>query len=103
MRRALTALSIITRHVLVVVTQGRHSLLAAVLLSWEVVHVMAVEIERYLREAQVLEFTTLSCHAVKLKQVASRSRSDSPLRLRVGWKASEIARWMSDPEEVQAT
>ncbi|HCI2701874.1 AlpA family transcriptional regulator [Pseudomonas aeruginosa] len=60
---------------------------------------MAVEIERYLREAQVLEFTTLS-HATLWREVKA-GRFPKPIRLspgRVGWKASEIARWMSDPE-----
>ncbi|WP_416311138.1 helix-turn-helix transcriptional regulator [Pseudomonas sp. W03] len=60
---------------------------------------MAVELERYLREEQVLECTTLS-HATMWREIKA-GRFPRQIRLspgRVGWKASEISQWMNDPE-----
>ncbi|MCY1348939.1 Prophage CP4-57 regulatory protein (AlpA) [compost metagenome] len=59
---------------------------------------MALEIERYLREEQVLEVTTLS-HATLWREIKAK-RFPQQVRLspgRVGWKVSEINRWLSDP------
>lgn len=60
---------------------------------------MAVELERYLREEQVLQYTTLS-HATMWREIKA-GRFPKQIRLspgRVGWKASEISQWMTDPE-----
>lgn len=59
---------------------------------------MALDIERYLREEQVLEVTTLS-HATLWREIKAK-RFPQQVRLspgRVGWKVSEINRWLNDP------
>ncbi len=59
---------------------------------------MALEIERYMREEQVLEVTTLS-HATLWREIKAK-RFPPQVRLspgRVGWKVSEINRWLNDP------
>lgn len=65
---------------------------------------MAVELERYLREEQVLQYTTLS-HATMWREIKA-GRFPKQIRLspgRVGWKASEISQWMADPEAYAKT
>lgn len=59
---------------------------------------MSVQLERYLREEQVLEVTTLS-HATLWREVKA-GRFPKQVRLspgRVGWRASEVNRWLADP------
>ena len=58
---------------------------------------MTVQLERYLREEQVLEVTTLS-HATLWREIKA-GRFPRQVRLspgRVGWRASEINRWLAD-------
>ncbi|WP_043309531.1 AlpA family transcriptional regulator [Pseudomonas sp. ML96] len=59
---------------------------------------MTVQLERYLREEQVLEVTTLS-HATLWREIKA-GRFPRQVRLspgRVGWRASEINTWLNDP------
>lgn len=59
---------------------------------------MSLQLERYLREEQVLEVTTLS-HATLWREVKA-GRFPKQVRLspgRVGWRASEVNRWLADP------
>lgn len=59
---------------------------------------MTVQLERYLREEQVLEVTTLS-HATLWREIKA-GRFPRQVRLspgRVGWRVSEINSWLSDP------
>lgn len=59
---------------------------------------MSLQLERYLREEQVLEVTTLS-HATLWREIKA-GRFPKQVRLspgRVGWRASEVNRWLTDP------
>lgn len=59
---------------------------------------MTIQLERYLREEQVLEVTTLS-HATLWREIKA-GRFPRQVRLspgRVGWRVSEINTWLSDP------
>lgn len=61
---------------------------------------MAVALEGYLREEQVLEVTTLS-HATLWREIKA-GRFPRQVRLspgRVGWRASDLRLWLNDPEE----
>ena len=63
---------------------------------------MSLQLERYLREEQVLEVTTLS-HATLWREIKA-ARFPAQVRLspgRVGWRASEIQRWLNAPAEWQ--
>jgi prophage regulatory protein len=58
------------------------------------------ELDRYLREAEVLRVTSLS-HATLWREVKAK-RFPSQVRIspgRVGWRASEIAIWQRAPAE----
>lgn len=56
-------------------------------------------LDRYLKEIEVLSVTSLS-HATLWREVKAK-RFPAQVRIspgRVGWRASEIARWQADPE-----
>lgn len=55
-------------------------------------------LDRYLKEVEVLSVTSLS-HATLWREVKAK-RFPAQVRIspgRVGWRASEIARWQADP------
>ncbi|WP_082481234.1 helix-turn-helix transcriptional regulator [Pseudomonas sp. Leaf127] len=57
-------------------------------------------LDRYLKEAEVLQVTSLS-HATIWREVKAK-RFPKPIRIspgRVGWRASEIAVWQSAPAD----
>ena len=59
---------------------------------------MTLQLERYLREQQVLEVTTLS-RATLWREIKA-GRFPRQVRLspgRVGWRVSEVTRWLADP------
>ncbi|MCY1282063.1 Prophage CP4-57 regulatory protein (AlpA) [compost metagenome] len=61
---------------------------------------MALELDRYLREEQVLEYTTLS-HATLWREIRA-GRFPKQVRLspgRVGWRISDLNAWLSNPGE----
>jgi len=61
---------------------------------------MTTQLDRYLREAEVLHVTSLS-HATLYREVKAK-RFPAQVRIspgRVGWKASEIAAWQNSPGE----
>lgn len=65
---------------------------------------MTLMLERYLREQQVLEVTTLS-HATLWREIKA-GRFPRQVRLspgRVGWRVSEVTRWLADPVGWQCT
>lgn len=60
-------------------------------------------LDRYLREAEVLRVTSLS-HATLWREIKAK-RFPAQVRIspgRVGWRASEIARWQAAPSTWQA-
>ncbi|WP_367256186.1 helix-turn-helix transcriptional regulator [Pseudomonas sp. stari2] len=61
-------------------------------------------LDRYLKEAEVLNVTSLS-HATLWREVKAK-RFPAQVRIspgRVGWRASEIASWQADPTQWYTT
>lgn len=61
---------------------------------------MAKSLDRFLREAEVLEATSLARSTLWREVKAERFPSPVPITAgRVGWRESEVTRWQQNPTQ----